>query len=305
MSEGQTSLGAFTYDGLGRRVSRSVGGTTTKPAYDGWNLVQERDGSGAVAAEYLTGLGLDQPFLRTAGLSTSYYLSDALGSIVGLADPTGAVMTSYTYEPYGKTTVSGTASASFLGFTGRDNDSTGTLSLYNYRARAYAPTLQRFLSEDPIGISGGDVNFYAYVGNAPLTTTDPLGLEPGGDCGGLIGCLSPGIWQWLTLGSALACAFGLPCVFVTGLIFFVKEIALLDEFGLGEQFLLHSVFNVGTTVIPAGIGALLSRSLAAGASVTLVSRFDGRLFWGSLPSAVCASSSWCASPSWDWPPTYP
>jgi len=44
------------------------------------------------------------------------------------------------------------ASASFLGFTGRENDSTGTLSLYNYRARAYSPTLHRFLTEDPLGV---------------------------------------------------------------------------------------------------------------------------------------------------------
>lgn len=65
---------------------RTVGGTTTKPAYDGWNLVQERASNGnSVVANYLTGLGLDQPFVRTAGSSTSYYLSDALGSIVGLA----------------------------------------------------------------------------------------------------------------------------------------------------------------------------------------------------------------------------
>lgn len=42
----------------------------------------------------LTGLDLDQPFLRTAGSSTSYYLSDALGSIVGLASSTGTVPTS-------------------------------------------------------------------------------------------------------------------------------------------------------------------------------------------------------------------
>lgn len=52
-------------------------------------------------------------------------------------------------------TISGTASSSFFGFTGRENDSTGTLSLYNYRARSYSPALQRFVSEDPIGFAGG------------------------------------------------------------------------------------------------------------------------------------------------------
>ena len=96
---------------------------------------------------------------------------------MGLASTTGTVPTSYTYEPYGKTTASGTASASFLGFTGRENDSTGTLTLYNYRARAYSPTLHRFLTEDPIGFYGGDENLYRYVGDAPATARDPLGLS--------------------------------------------------------------------------------------------------------------------------------
>jgi hypothetical protein len=53
------------------------------PAYEGWNLLQERANNNSVSANHLTGLGLDQPFLRTAGSSTSYYLSDALESIVG------------------------------------------------------------------------------------------------------------------------------------------------------------------------------------------------------------------------------
>ena len=39
-------------------------------------------------------------------------------------------------------------------FAGREND--GLASLYYYRARYYHPTLQQFISEDPLG-------FYAYV----------------------------------------------------------------------------------------------------------------------------------------------
>ena len=47
-----------------------------------------------------------------------------------------------------------------------------------YRARYYHPDLQRFISEDPIGLAAGDVNFYSYVGNHPLEMSDPLGLQP-------------------------------------------------------------------------------------------------------------------------------
>ncbi|HEV8574686.1 MAG TPA: RHS repeat-associated core domain-containing protein [Dehalococcoidia bacterium] len=45
------------------------------------------------------------------------------------------------------------------------------------RARYYHPGLQRFLSEDPIGFAGGDVNLYAYVSNNPTNYVDPLGLD--------------------------------------------------------------------------------------------------------------------------------
>jgi RHS repeat-associated protein len=57
-----------------------------------------------------------------------------------------------------------------------DNSSDGT-SLYYYRARYYHPQLQRFISEDPIGFAGGDVNLYGYVANNPLSFTDPFGLD--------------------------------------------------------------------------------------------------------------------------------
>ncbi|MDQ7837777.1 MAG: RHS repeat-associated core domain-containing protein [Thermodesulfobacteriota bacterium] len=47
---------------------------------------------------------------------------------------------------------------------------------YYMRARYYDPNVGRFISEDPIGFEGGDVNLYAYVGNNPIMSNDPLGL---------------------------------------------------------------------------------------------------------------------------------
>jgi RHS repeat-associated protein len=61
-----------------------------------------------------------------------------------------------------------------LRFTAREDDGT---ALYYYRARYYHPTLQRFISEDPIGFLGRDVNLYAYVGSDPLSFVDPYGLD--------------------------------------------------------------------------------------------------------------------------------
>lgn len=39
--------------------------------------------------------------------------------------------------------------------------------------------LGQFLSDDPIGFEGGDVNVRRYVGNDPVNRVDPMGLQPG------------------------------------------------------------------------------------------------------------------------------
>jgi uncharacterized protein RhaS with RHS repeats len=43
------------------------------------------------------------------------------------------------------------------------------------RARFYDAKLGRFISEDPIGFAGGDVNLYGYVRNNPANFKDPTG----------------------------------------------------------------------------------------------------------------------------------
>ncbi len=50
------------------------------------------------------------------------------------------------------------------------------IALYHYKARAYSPSLGRFMHTDPIGYGDG-LNMYAYVGNDPVSRVDPLGLR--------------------------------------------------------------------------------------------------------------------------------
>ena len=166
------AVASFQYDALGRRIGKTVAGSATGFLHDGINPVQELTGS-TPKANLLTGLGVDEIFSRTDASGARHLLTDALGSTLALTDGAGAVQTSYSYEPYGKTTVSGTASSNSFEYTGRENDSTG---LYFYRARYYNPGLQRFVSEDPIGLAGGP-NVYGYVGGNPLSRVDPMGLD--------------------------------------------------------------------------------------------------------------------------------
>jgi hypothetical protein len=57
-----------------------------------------------------------------------------------------------------------------------------------FRIKYYDPTIQRFISEDPIGFASGDFNFYRYVWNNPVNFVDPDGKNPllAGFLGGLI-----------------------------------------------------------------------------------------------------------------------
>ena len=165
---------AFVYDGAGRRTRKTINGTITDVLYDGVNPIQEV--SGAAAASHLTGLGIDEYFVRADTSGASALLTDALGSTVALSDTAGAVQTQYTYGPFGETITTGAASSNLFQYTGREQDVTG--GLYYYRARYYHPRLQRFISEDQLALPGRDTNFYAYVLNRPTAFTDPAGLEP-------------------------------------------------------------------------------------------------------------------------------
>src|SRR5688572_24685969 len=132
---------SFVYDGMGRREKKTVNSNLTEFLLDGLNPVQETSGA-PVLANILSGLGLDEFLARTdvgSGL-TSALLTDALGSALALTDSTGTVQTEYTYEPFGKAAITGSANTSSYQYTGRENDGTG---LVYYRSRYYYPELHK------------------------------------------------------------------------------------------------------------------------------------------------------------------
>ena len=172
---------SFIYDPFGRRTSKTILSTQTGFLYDGVNPVQELSGT-TVTANSLMG-SMDEEFQRTDSVGARSFLTDALGSSIALADSSGTIQTQYTFDPFGNTTLSGSSTTNSLAYTGRELDSTG---LYFYRARYYNPALQRFISEDPIELGGGDINLYAYTENSPTNYTDATGTSICLACAGLL-----------------------------------------------------------------------------------------------------------------------
>ncbi len=126
--------------------------------------------------------------------SARYLLSDHLGGPEAVLDAQGNAALRESFAPFGarrgsdwrSTTapdVAGIANTSRRGFTGHEMlDSVG---LVHMNGRVYDPTTGRFLSVDPLIGDLGDsqsVNPYAYVGNRPLSFTDPSGFFIDGGC---------------------------------------------------------------------------------------------------------------------------
>lgn len=164
----------YAYDHIGRRISKTVGATTTNYLLNGADIASEYASTwGAAQAVYTHGGGVDSPLLRAAGGVTSYYHQDGLGSVVATSNSAGVTTGTQRFDAYGnKGAVTGVGIAQY-GYTGREPDETG---LSFTRARYYDPAVGRFTQRDPIGLSGG-INVYAYVGGNPVNFTDPSGTK--------------------------------------------------------------------------------------------------------------------------------
>ena len=174
--ETYTGLAAqsYGYDDQGRRVSKTVGASTTNYLYNGQNILAEYASWGSPSAQYTYGPGTDDPILRAGATKTQYFHKDGMGSVVAVSDSNGEGAAQW-LDPWGIQWDS-IGSIPTYGYTGREPDETG---LIYYRARYYDPTFGRFTQRDPVGLTGG-INQYAYVGGNPTNRTDPSGtiFEP-------------------------------------------------------------------------------------------------------------------------------
>jgi RHS repeat-associated protein len=172
--ENGTHRSEFTYDGQSRRmriVEKDSGSTSSDTVYLWCNLeiCEERDSTGATANKRFFPQGEQQ------GSSAFFYTRDHLGSIRELTDNSSATSARYDYDSYGRRSKLSGSSDTIFGFTAHLTHVHSSLLLAPFRA--YDPETGRWISEDPIQLNGGDLNFYSYVANEPVGKNDPLGLQ--------------------------------------------------------------------------------------------------------------------------------
>jgi RHS repeat-associated protein len=216
-----TTLASYAVNGLGQRVQKVVGATTTRFVYDEQGrLLGEYDGAGKLIQETVWLDDLPVATLRPTGnngtptpINVYYVHADHLGGPRAVTRPSdNSIMWRWdNVDPFGANAPNenpaGQGSFSYaLRFPGQYYDAeTGTH--YNY-FRDYDPAIGRYIQTDPIGLVGG-LNQYQYVKASPTRLVDRFGLMGSrGNPHAFDGCGPNGqLLEWLIPDSPLGFTF--------------------------------------------------------------------------------------------------
>ena len=167
----------YSYDGLGRRVSRTDSGGTTQYLYGDpsnpflVNAVRTPDGTLTVL--YYDAAGNLAAF--DCGGSRYYVATDTVGTPRVVTDATGTVVKALAYSSYGDVLSDSAPSFTLpLGYAGGLPDP--VTGLVHFWFRDYDPAAGRWTAIDPVLYDGSQGNLYAYANNDPVDFHDPTGL---------------------------------------------------------------------------------------------------------------------------------
>ena len=175
---------AYGYDTENLRVSMDDVDGARRILLDGleeWGEVDEATGELGARFDH-DPTRIDALLAQDDAAGRAAMLTDALGSVYGLADDAAALRARYGYDVYGGRSASLEEVGSRWGFTGRAQD---PMAMYS-RARFFDPAAASFLASDPAmrtllldeGAPYSVGGAYSYVGNRPTLLTDPSGRVP-------------------------------------------------------------------------------------------------------------------------------
>jgi len=164
----------YTYDYNNVWIRKVVGDSKTIFIPENYQTAVQID-NGTVTHHYLwTPNQQDKLLADTTTDGVLWSLTDHLGTV---RDILGTASTHLIYDAFGNL-ISGTNPLLF-GFTGKAFDV--STNLQNNINRWYDAAIGRWLSTDPIGFEGSDMNLYRYINNKIVIHLDLLGLESN-DC---------------------------------------------------------------------------------------------------------------------------
>jgi RHS repeat-associated protein len=174
-----TTIASFTYDQLGRRISKTTSNGTIYYHYDGDSnqVLYETDANNNIVAEY-TWDADGHPVTMTKGGVTYYYHLNGHGDVMALTDASGNVVAEYQYDAWGNilSKTGAMASANPYRYAGYYYDE--ETGLYYLMARYYDANIGRFITRDTFHGFEDDphsLNLYAYTKNNPVMYVDPDG----------------------------------------------------------------------------------------------------------------------------------
>ncbi len=169
----------LTYDVNDNLISTKVGSTVQRwTVFDGKNPLLDFNASGSLTTRYLMNpQALDQFFARVSATGTTgWYLTDRLGSVREIVDPTATVLDQISYATYGFVMIeTNPSNGDRFKYNGGEFDF--NIGLERFDARWTDPIDGRWISQDPLGL-GPDSNPYRYCSNSPINLSDPTGLDP-------------------------------------------------------------------------------------------------------------------------------
>jgi len=168
----------YLLDGNGLRVGRKVNGAITQKWIYSNNLriVAETDSANQVTSRFVYTTSENVPeYMVKAGV-VYRIVTDHLGSVKQVVNTqTGDVVQQAEYDEFGNILLDTNPGFVPFGFAGGLHDH--TTKLIRFGARDYDPHIRRWICKDPVSFSGGSYNLYSYVGNDPINSLDPKGLQ--------------------------------------------------------------------------------------------------------------------------------
>jgi RHS repeat-associated protein len=174
----------YLYDASGNRIGE-VSGNNSKNYLVAPNVSNGlastdlvTDGNGNVVSDYVYGGSSIIARLDASG-EPIYYLTDSMGSVIGLVDGNGNIQSRIVYDGFGNV-ISGDDGSSLGGdfrFQGQWLESES--GIYYMRARDYDASTGLFLSRDPIDVQQQSIeafNPYQFAFNNPSVFSDPTGM---------------------------------------------------------------------------------------------------------------------------------